>query len=56
MPLTTCCPHIVLPLTHPPGGIPPGSMLFRSGYKKDFSRIEVNNNDVRAAALAEDRE
>ena len=31
-------------------------MLFRSGYKKDFSRIEVNNNDVRAAALAEDRE
>ena len=30
-------------------------MLFRSGYKKDFPRIEVNNNDV-IAALAQDRE
>ena len=40
---------------HPSTGIAPGSVMFRSGYKKDFPRTSVSSIDVQKA-LQEDRE
>ena len=40
---------------HPSTGIAPGSIMFRSGYKKDFPRVKVDDTDVQVA-LQSDRE
>ena len=40
---------------HPSTGIAPGNIMFRSGYKKDFPRMRVEEEEI-YTALNEDRE
>ena len=40
---------------HPSTGIAPGSIMFRSGYRKDFPRVKVSDSTIEAALNA-DRE